>query len=302
MAISELRGFRPTQPTALTLGTFDGVHRGHRALLERTHGWAQGHRALSVAFVFTRPPTNYMEAPKPLLMPVGKKLERISQIVEHVLAVEFPEVGAMAAEEFVEKILVGQLRMAHIVIGPDARFGRGRGGDRALLERLGEALGFSVEVVPSIIVNEKIVSSTAIRESLLAGRLDEAREMLGYAPTLWGTVVHGDGRGRKLGYPTANLALEKDVLVPAAGVYAVRVRVKNAQRDGVLYIGSRATFADASPSIEVHLFNTDEELYGLELEVVLLRRLRDDRRFDSLSALKAQIEADIQAARAALDS
>jgi riboflavin kinase/FMN adenylyltransferase len=103
-----------------------------------------------------------------------------------------------------------------------------------------------------------------------------------------------------LGYPTANLALEKNVLVPAAGVYAVRVALKNSQRDGVLYIGSRATFAGASPSIEVHLFNTDEELYGLELEVALLQRLRDDQRFDSLSVLKAQIEADIQAARAAL--
>jgi riboflavin kinase/FMN adenylyltransferase len=300
MAISALREFRPTQPTALTLGTFDGVHRGHRALLERTHTWAQEHRALSVAFVFTRPPTNYMGAPKPLLMPVAKKLDRISQIVEHVLAVEFSEVGAMAAEEFVEKILVGQLRMAHIVIGPDARFGRGRGGDRALLERLGRTLGFSVEVVPSITVNGKIVSSTAIRESLLAGRLDEAREMLGYAPTLWGTVVHGDGRGRKLGYPTANLALEKDVLVPAAGVYAVRVRVKGAQRDGVLYIGSRATFGGSGPSIEVHLFDTEEDLYGMELEVELLKYLRGDARFERLEDLKAQIEADIQAARAAL--
>jgi riboflavin kinase/FMN adenylyltransferase len=233
-------------------------------------------------------------------MPVAKKLDRISQIVEHVLAVEFPEVGVIAAEEFVEEILVGQLRMAHIVIGPDARFGRGRGGDRALLERLGRTLGFSAEVVPSITVNGKIVSSTAIRESLLAGRLDEAREMLGYAPTLWGTVVHGDGRGRKLGYPTANLALEKDVLVPAAGVYAVRVRVKGAQRDGVLYIGSRATFGGSGPSIEVHLFDTEEDLYGMELEVELLKYLRGDARFERLEDLKAQIEADIQAARAAL--
>jgi riboflavin kinase/FMN adenylyltransferase len=301
MALFTLGEYRLQQRAALTLGTFDGVHRGHRALLERTRAWAQEHRALSVAFVFTQPPPNYMGAPKPLLLPVSKKLDRISQIVEHVLAVEFSEVGAMAAEEFVEEILVEQLRMAHIVIGPDARFGKDRRGDSALLRQMGSELEFSVEVVPPVTVKQKIISSTAIRESLLAGRLDEAREMLGYAPTLWGTVVHGDGRGRKLGYPTANLALEKGVLVPAAGVYAVRVRVKGAQRDGVLYIGSRATFADASPSIEVHLFDTDEELYGLELEVALLQRLRGDQRFDSLRALKAQIEADIQAARAALE-
>jgi len=300
MAICTLKEFHARQRTALTLGTFDGVHRGHRALLERTRAWARAHNALSVAFVFTQPPPNHMGTPKPLLMPVRKKLERISQTVEHTLSVEFPEVGWMEAEEFVRKILIEQLQMAHIVLGPDARFGKNRRGDNTLLKQMGGELAFSVEVVPPITINQKIISSTAIRESLLAGRLDEAREMLGYAPTLWGTVVHGDGRGRKLGYPTANLALEKNVLVPAAGVYAVRVRVQNAQRDGVLYIGSRATFADASPSIEVHLFNTDEELYGLELEVALLRRLRDDQRFDSLSALKAQIEADIQAARAAL--
>nr|BAL56193.1 riboflavin biosynthesis protein RibF [uncultured Acetothermia bacterium]BAL59933.1 riboflavin biosynthesis protein RibF [Candidatus Acetothermum autotrophicum] len=300
MALGTLRDFSPQQRTALTLGTFDGVHRGHRALLERTAAWAREHGALSVALVFTQPPPNYMGTPKPLLLPVGKKLERVSQIVEHVIAVEFPEVGWMEAEEFVQKILVERLQMAHIVIGPDARFGKHRRGDSALLEQLGERLRFSVEVVPPVRVQQKIISATAIRESLSAGRLEEAREMLGYAPTLWGTVVHGDGRGRQLGYPTANLALDPHVLVPAAGVYAVRVCVKDSQRDGVLYIGSRSTFADASPSIEVHLFDTDEELYGIELEVALLARLRDDQRFDSLDALREQIERDIDAARTVL--
>lgn len=302
MALFTLKEFHPQQQVALTLGTFDGVHRGHQALLERTAAWARQHNLPSVAFVFTQPPSNYTGAPKPLLLPVRKKLERISQIVTHAISVEFPEVGSMEAEEFVRKVLREQLQMAHIVIGPDARFGKQRRGDSALLKRLGEELGFSVEVVPPVTVNQKIVSSTAIRESLLAGRLEEAREMLGYAPTLWGVVVHGDGRGRQLGYPTANLALEKDVLVPAAGVYAVRVSVKNSQRDGVLYIGSRSTFADASPSIEVHIFDTNEELYGLELEVALLHRLRGDQRFDSLDALREQIERDIDAARGILQA
>lgn len=303
MALSTLRDFSPRQRTALTLGTFDGVHRGHRALLERTAAWARSHGALSVAFVFTQPPANYLGNPKPLLMPVNKRFERISQLVDHVLAVEFPEVGELAAEEFVESILVRQLRVAHIVLGSDARFGKGRRGDRALLEQLGARLGFSVEVVPPVTTKtKKIISSTAIRESLSAGRLEEAREMLGYAPTLWGMVVPGDGRGRHLGYPTANLALEPNVLVPAAGVYAVRVYVKNSQRDGVLYIGSRATFAHASPSIEVHLFDTNEELYGVELQVELVQRLRGDQRFESLDALREQIERDIDAARAALQS
>lgn len=300
MAIFTVQEFHSPQRTALTLGTFDGVHRGHRALLERTVSWARQHHLPSVAFVFTRPPSNYIGAPKPLLLPVRKKIERVSQIVDHVITVEFPEVGWMEAEEFIKKILLERVQMAHIVIGPDARFGKNRRGDRALLEQMGAELGFSVEVVPPVVVKNTIISSTAIRESLLAGRLQEAHEMLGYAPTLWGMVVPGDGRGRQLGYPTANLALEPNVLVPAAGVYAVRVRVKDSQRDGVLYIGSRATFADASPSIEVHIFDMDEELYGLELEVALLHRLRGDQRFDSWEALKRQIEADVRAARVAL--
>ena len=300
MALFTLKEFHPQQPTALTLGTFDGVHRGHQALLEHTVAWAREHGALSVAFVFTQPPSNSLGIPKPLLLPVRKRLEKISQLVDYVLAVEFPEVGSMEAEEFVRKVLVEQLHIAHIVIGPDARFGQGRRGDRALLERMGRELGFSVEVVPPVTVNQKIISSTAIRESLLAGRLEEAHKMLGYAPTLWGVVVHGDGRGRQLGYPTANLALEHNVLVPAAGVYAVRVNVKNSQRDGVLYIGSRSTFAHSSPSIEVHIFETDEELYGFELEVALLHRLRGDQRFDSLDALREQIERDIDTARTVL--
>ncbi len=300
MSIVRLSEFHPIKRTSLTVGTFDGVHRGHRALLERTVALAREHRLPSVAFVFSQPPQNYTGAPKPLIMPVRKKLEQLAQLIDAVIVVEFPEVGWMEAENFVQKILVDRLKIAHIVIGPDARFGRNRRGDSTLLEQLGAQLDFSVEVVPPVTAHQRIISSTAIRESLLAGYTEEAHAMLGYTPKLWGTVVHGDGRGRQLGYPTANLAIEKNVLVPAAGVYAVRVALKNSQRDGVLYIGSRSTFADASPSIEVHLFETEEELYGAELEVELLKRLRDDQHFDTLEALKTQIETDIRAAQAVL--
>jgi riboflavin kinase/FMN adenylyltransferase len=302
MSIVTLSEFYPVQRTVLTLGTFDGVHQGHRVLLERTVSFAREHDLRSVAFVFIQPPQNYTGKPKPLIMPVRKKLERLAQFVNDVIAVEFPEVGWMEPEDFVQQTLVDQLKIAHIVIGPDARFGKNRRGDSALLEQMSSRLHFSVEIVLRVTAHKKIISSTAIRESLLAGHIEEAREMLGYTPTLWGTVVHGDGRGRQLGYPTANLALEKDVLIPAAGVYAVRVSIKNSQRDGVLYIGSRSTFADAGPSVEVHLFDTEEELYGFELEVKLLKHLRDDQHFDTLEALKAQIEMDIREARTVLQA
>lgn len=302
MPIVKLCDFRPARCTAITLGTFDGLHLGHRALLERAAHWARVSSLQSVAFVFTQPPQNFFGVKKPLITPIEKKLAALEELVDAVVAVEFPEIGWMEAEEFVRKILVAQLRAKVIVIGPDARFGKGRRGDLALLCELGRTLNFSTDVIPPVLVNGRVVSSTAIRESLLAGCIEEARELLGCAPKLCGIVVRGDGRGRQLGYPTANLAVADDVLVPAAGVYAVQVVYEDTVRNGVLYIGARSTFAGASPSVEVHVFDTEAQLYGLELEAQLLKRLRGDRRFSSLEALRAQIEADIQAARAALQS
>ncbi|MDW8111017.1 MAG: riboflavin biosynthesis protein RibF [Candidatus Bipolaricaulota bacterium] len=300
MPIYTLADVRVARETALTLGTFDGLHVGHRALLERTVQRARERHLQSVAFVFKRPPQNYVGPPKPLILPVEKKLHTIEKLVEIVIAVEFPEVGWMEAEAFVQKILCERLRASVIVLGPDARFGKGRRGDVDLLLRLGSQYHFEVEVIPRVTIEGEAVSSTAVREHLLGGRVERARVLLGYAPKLFGRVVRGDGRGRTLGYPTANLQLDPEVLWPAAGVYAVHVFYKSYRRDGVLYIGSRSTFADASPSVEVHLFDTEEDLYGMELEVALLKRLRGDERFDSLAALKAQIERDIHAARSAL--
>ncbi|MCI2429766.1 riboflavin biosynthesis protein RibF [Candidatus Acetothermia bacterium] len=300
MPIYTLADFRAERETALTLGTFDGLHLGHRALLERTVQRAREQRLQSVAFVFRRPPQNYVGAAKSLILPIEKKLRALENSVEVLLAVEFPEVGWMEAEAFVQKILAEQLRARTIVIGPDARFGKGRRGNAELLFRLGPQYDFVTEVIPRVTVQDETVSSTAIREHLMAGRVESAQALLGYLPKLFGRVVRGDGRGRKLGYPTANLQIDQEVLLPAAGVYAVRVFWRNFQRDGVLYIGSRATFADASPSIEVHLFDTEEDLYGVELEVALLKHLREDQRFDSLETLRVQIETDIRAVRSVL--
>lgn len=300
MPIYTLADFRTERASALTLGTFDGLHVGHRALLERTRERARERHLQSVAFVFTRPPQNYVGNAKPLILPIDKKLRAIESFVETVVAVEFPEVGWMEAEVFVQKILAEQFRVRSIVLGPDARFGKGRRGDAQLLLRLGPQYQFETEVIPRVIVGGEAVSSTAIREHLMAGRVEQAGALLGYAPKLYGRVVRGDGRGRQLGYPTANLQTDPDVLLPAAGVYAVQVFYRDSQRAGVLYIGSRATFTDASPSVEVHLFETEENLYELELEVALLKRLRDDQRFDSLEALRVQIERDIHAARSVL--
>ncbi len=296
MPIFTLAEFHAARETALTLGTFDGLHLGHRALLERTVQHAREQRLQSVAFVFRRPPQNYVSTAKSLILPSEKKLAMLEKLTEIVLAVDFPEIGWMEAAAFVQKILVEKLRARAVVVGPDARFGRERRGDAELLCRLGTQHGFLTEVIPKVTIQGQIVSATAIREHLAAGRVEQAQALLGYAPKLFGIVRKGDGRGHKMGYPTANLQIDREVLLPAAGVYAVRVGPKA----GALYIGARATFANATPSVEVHLFDTDESLYGLELEVELCKRIRDDARFDSPEALRAQIAADIATIRRVL--
>lgn len=300
MPIFTLAECRPQCDTAITLGTFDGFHLGHRALLDRTKQLAQSQGLQALALVFRQPPQNYVGLPKPLILPTPKKFETLEKLVDLVVVVDFPEIGWLEAEAFVERVLAQQLRARAIVIGPDARFGKDRRGDTQLLQKLGARLGFSAAVIPRVVVAGEAVSSSAIREHLSAGRIEQARALLGYPPQLFGQVIRGDGRGHALGYPTANLQIAAGVLLPAAGVYAARVLVQARLKDGALYIGRRATFAQAAPSVEVHLFDTDEQLYGLELAVQLHARLRDDARFASPGALQAQIAEDIKAARARL--
>lgn len=302
MPIFTLAEFHAARETALTLGTFDGLHLGHRALLERTAQRAREQRLQSVAFVFRRPPQNYVSTAKSLILPIEKKLATLAELAEIVLAVEFPEIGWMEAAAFVQKILSEKLRARAVTVGPDARFGKERRGDAELLRRLGAQHGFVTEVIPKVIIQGQTVSATAIREHLTAGRVEQAQALLGYPPKLFGIVIKGDGRGHKMGYPTANLQIDREVLLPAAGVYAVRVGVGGSLKAGALYIGARATFANATPGVEVHLFDTDESLYGLELEVELHARIRDDARFDSLEALRAQIAKDIETARLCLSN
>jgi len=286
--------------TVVTLGTFDGVHRGHQALLQRARGRARERGLESTALTFRRPPQNYLGNPKPLLMPPEKKIELLGRFVERVVVLDFPTVQHWTPREFVEGVLLRDLHAEVVVVGEDFRFGKARSGDTTTLRELGEELGFSVEVVEAVTVDGEVVSSTAIRRALRAGEVERAAKLLGRPPQLWGRVVPGSGQGRKLGFHTANLSLDPEVLVPAEGIYAAWALFQGEKRPGALYIGRRPTLGGCSAlSVEVHILGLDEKasLYGLEVEVQLLTRLREDRLFSSWEELRRQIARDVAETR-----
>ncbi len=288
------------QNTVVTWGTFDGVHLGHQALFKRVRDMAVERGLKSAALTFTRPPQNYLGRPKKLILPIEKKLELLEKEVDDVVAVEFPDVQMLTPEAFVSSILIERLGAAVVVVGDgkDLRFGRKRTGDLNTLKKLADELGFEVEVIPPVMIGSKPVSSTAIREFIKTGAVKKATRLLGYSPLLCGVVIRGVGRGRQLGFPTANLQISEELATPDEGVFAVRVSFKNQTKEGVLYIGRRPTFDGGAKSFEVHILNTSEELYGEYLEVSLLKKLRGDEYFPDPEALLKQIKGDIQAAEA----
>lgn len=303
------------RPAVVTVGTFDGVHRGHRAVLRALSERAAAHRARGVLVTFRPHPLRIVrpaDAP-PLLTTLEEKKEALAAVgVEYALFLSFtPALARYSPRQFVERILLRRLGMAELVVGYDHGLGRGRSGDIPTLRALGRELGFEVHVVEAVEVRGAPVSSTRIRDVLRAGDVDTAAAALGRPYGFRGRVVPGDGRGRALGFPTANLRIDHPrKLLPREGVYAVRTRVRQlhdgAPRPlgayiGALHLGPRPTFPDAAPAVEVHLLDFDgAELYGTEIEVDLLARLRDIEAFDSTDALVAAMRRDVAAARAVL--
>jgi riboflavin kinase / FMN adenylyltransferase len=293
---------RTKRRTAIAVGTFDGVHRGHQAILAAVDRAAREKRLERLAYAFRFPPRLVLSGKGPgLILPEPRKVELLGGFVDRVVSVDFREVGALPAQRFVIEQLVDGLRAQAIVVGEGFRFGHGRRGDESLLRRIGARSGVRIEIVPPFEVDGAVVSSTRIRHLITAGHVRAASALLGRDPELAGRVVHGDRLGRRLGYPTANLSIDPVVLIPAAGVYAARAHAHDAASGALLYIGTRPTLAGTvpqKPRCEVHLLDPPaDDLYGESLRVELVERLRPDRSFPSLDALRRQMERDIAAAR-----
>ncbi len=282
-----------------TLGVFDGVHLGHRAILDRTMNWARTESRPAVVITFSIHPDRVVrgEAP-PLLMSLDhrrRELERCG--LDATIALEFnDDLRRWSATEFVDQVLIGCLGIHGLVLGHDTALGRNRQGDAAFLDRLGKDRGFAVAVVGEIAIDGAVVSSTNIREALAQGNLEQAAALLGRAPSLLGTVVPGQQRGRALGFPTANLDVSHEC-VPANGVYAVIALWKGQRLEGICNIGHRPTFeARGQRTVEVHLLDLDADLYGEPLELIFVARLRPERRFPGVEQLREQLVADRAAA------
>jgi len=301
-----------TTGSVVTVGTFDGVHRGHQAVLADVLLLARKQRLTSVLVTFDPHPlavVNPAAAPKLLTLPEEKRELVIAQGIERVVDMQFtPAVAQLDAEAFVSR-LCEAYRMRELVMGYDHGFGRGRAGDVALVRQLGAAQGFGVTVMDAVRDDGQPISSTLIRTAVAHGDLDAATRWLGRRYSIRGRVVRGAGRGRTIGIPTVNLEPpDPRKLLPPDGVYAAIVTVGKREAEsgkrygGMMNQGPRPTFGEQVRALEVHLFDFAGELYGETVAVEWVRRLRDVQAFPSRDALVAQLERDRQAARASLES
>jgi riboflavin kinase/FMN adenylyltransferase len=288
----------------IAIGNFDGVHLGHRALLDAAKRRAAEHGGAAIALTFDPHPTAVIAphlAP-PLITSRARKLELLAEAGMDATVVEpfTTELAALPAADFVDRVLVGALGVRHVVVGWDFTYGKGRGGTTSTLEAHGARAGFGVDVIDKVTVGGDPASSTRVRGYLRGGDLAAARRLLGRDYDLDGTVVRGAQRGRVLGFPTANLAPDVEPLL-APGIYAGIARVGDRDVAAAISLGTNPTFVDGGGLVlEAHLLDWDGDLYDQRLRLRFVQKIRDEARFDSAEALIARIHADIDEIRAAL--
>lgn len=304
--IRGLHNLRPRHRGCVaSIGNFDGVHLGHQAIVARLHEHAAATGLPARVVLFEPQPLEFFrpEAVEPRLMRLREKLAALAALgVDGVLCLHFDaRLAGMPREDFVDRLLVQGLGVRHLVVGPDFRFGHKRLGDVEYLKSAGTTAGFGVEAVPPLLLDGERVSSTAVRQHLTGGDLAGAARLLGRPYTLHGRVSHGDERGRTIGFPTLNLPLHRGA-VSLRGVFAVRVTgLAAGPLPAVANLGVRPTVNGTYPLLEVHVLDFAAQVYGRQVQVEFVRQLRDERRFDSLDTLRAQIDLDVRAARAVFD-
>jgi riboflavin kinase/FMN adenylyltransferase len=286
--------------TVAAIGIFDGVHLGHRKIIRAAVRAAKRNRGRSVVITFDPHPLKVLRPHKPIpsIMSTAHRVRLICGLGAGACSViRFTrKFSHLKPRDFVRKILVGKFRVSQLFVGADFVFGKDNAGDTALLKRLGREYGFKVTVVPMVKAGGRIVSSTAIRNLIVTGKLKEASRMLGRPVTVFGTVVSGSRRGRLLGYPTANIDPHHEA-IPPSGVYAVRVRFGSKRFAGALFIGPRSTFGEKEPVIEAHIFDFRSMIYGEDIEVTFVKRLRGVKKFASRERLVEEIRKDDAKAR-----
>lgn len=299
----ELVSIAPQRETLLTIGVFDGVHAGHRYLLERLQLRAAEKSLLSAVLTFNPHPQSVLHPQSQLrwLSDVEDRVKSLQGLgIDLVAVLTFsPEVARLSAREFMS-LVRKHLRMRGVMVGPDFALGRGREGSIHLLHTLGCELEFSVETIPPYTINGEVVSSTLIRQALAEGDTRKVHRLMGRYFHVRGTVITSDKRGRVLGFPTANLDIKPQQALPGNGIYATITRIDGKQFPSATSIGTRPTFGGGKETVETYLLDYDGDLYGKEMTVKFVQRLRDEQCFSSSEELKMQIEKDVREVEAIL--
>ena len=289
------------RPTVLTLGVFDGLHIGHQQIMQTVVMRARSVGAVPTAITFDPHPRVVLhpETAPPLLQTLDQRLANLEVLgIEQAIVVAFDaDFASQPAEVFLTKVVQERLQAREVYLGEGFAFGKGRGGNIELLRKMADELGFVADEVPEVRLRGQRVSSSVIRKLLDAGRINLARRMLGRPYGVEGVIIRGDRRGHTIGFPTANLKPHNRV-IPRYGVYATATLIDGISRKSITNIGVRPTFeSDSAPSIETFVFDFDGDLYGDVLRVRFLHRIRDERKFNGIDELKAQIERDSKTAR-----
>jgi riboflavin kinase/FMN adenylyltransferase len=285
-----------SRKTVVTIGTFDGIHLGHQAILKRVRE-ATRETGLEAVLVTFHPHPRVVVSPDDvpmLLTTVEEKEQFIPDFFDgHVLVLEFnKQLRNMTAEEFVQRVLIDKLNVARLIVGYDHGFGRNREGTTEVLRSMGEKFGYELEVVPPVLCDDEVVSSSRVRRAINEGHWDEARKLLGHEYAIFGYVERGIGLGHKIGYPTANVRYSHRKLLPPAGVYACWVQHNGTPRDGMMFIGQNYFNPVEGVTVEANLFDFDKEIYDEEIIVFASDFVRHNRRFPSTDALVDQIKKD----------
>jgi len=299
----ELANIAPQEETLLTIGVFDGVHAGHRYLLEKLQHRAAEKNLLSGVVTFSPHPQSVLHPHNqlPWLSNLEDRVRTFQELGVNIVAVLTftPKVAQLGAREFMS-LVKKQLRMRGIMVGPDFSLGRGREGNIDLLRALGCEMEFSVEVIPSYTINGEVVSSTLIRRLLAQGDMRKVARLMRRYFQLGGKVITSDKRGRVLGFPTANLDIRPQQALPGNGIYATIAQIDGKQFSSATNIGIRPTFGEGEKTVETHLLNYKGDLYGKDMRLEFVQKLRDEQRFPSSEELKTQIEKDVREVEAIL--
>ncbi len=299
----ELAKLSPEKDMLLTIGVFDGVHLGHRYLISQLKGLARKEGCLSGVVTFSQHPQEVLspQTRLPFLTDLEQRIDLLkSEGVEAVIPLSFtPELASLSARQFLS-LLKKYLRMRGLVVGPDFALGQNREGNADTLRQLGQEMGFTVTVVPPITINGEVVSSTAVRKALAEGDMKRVQDLVGRPFSLHGRIVTGAGRGVKLGFPTANLDVTPEQALPADGVYASQAYLDDQIYPAMTNIGKNPTFGSNQRTVESYILDYHHDLYGQELTIDFIERLRGEKKFDTPEELKKQIAEDVKRGKAIL--